>query len=369
MKLADGQARWYRLRRSGLVERYDTPERVASVLVGVQAQILPAAGLSLWNRAPGLTHARFDGLLHEERTLVKLWGQRGTLHLYPSAEWPLVYSARSEQLTWWERSLEARGGSVERHNALITAIEGMLRERGTMGRSDLRTADLEMEDWHFSSWGGIFADLVRRGYACHAPQAGGEGRFAHREHWLPGLPWDPPAPDEANAELTRRYLHAYGPATVHDFAYWRGVKVSAARRWLAALGDEVTAVEVEDQPMLALRDDLPALAEAPPEREAWPVRMLYRFDPLLLAHKDKGWLVEPHNYARVWRAAGHIEGNLLEHGRIVATWRYDRKPSGLTITLSPFVPLPAYLRAAVERIAPTIATFFGLPLVGLQIAD
>jgi len=69
--LTDTQIRWFRLRRSGLAEPFDSPESAASALVGIQAQILPAAGLALWNRTGGLTHDQFDSLLHQTRTLVK----------------------------------------------------------------------------------------------------------------------------------------------------------------------------------------------------------------------------------------------------------------------------------------------------------
>ena len=58
------QIRWFRLRRSGLIEPFATPEEAASHLVGVQAQIFPAAGLALWNRTRGLSHKRYEQLLN-----------------------------------------------------------------------------------------------------------------------------------------------------------------------------------------------------------------------------------------------------------------------------------------------------------------
>ena len=163
-------------------------------------------------------------------------------------------------------------------------------------------------------------------------------------------------------ELTRRYLRAYGPATVRDLMYWRGALVGNARRCIAEMGDEVVEVSVSGQPMLALRADLDALNEKPPARREWPVRMLYRFDPLLLGIKDRSWLMEPRYYKRVSRPAGHIEGTLLEHGRVVGTWRYDRADNGLAITVYPFAPLPRQVRKAVEENAVGVAQFFGLPL-------
>lgn len=366
MKLSETQISWFRLRRSGLVKPFASPDAAASALVGVQAQILPAAALAIWNRTRGLSYPKFDSLLYEKRSLVKLWGQRGTLHIYSRDEWPLICGALAGQRIWWERQGEQNSGSREAYTATVARVAELLRQRGTMGRSDLRASGLDLDDTDFSSWGGIFAALVQRGYACHAGQDGNEGQFAHREYWLPDLEWNPPAHDAANIELTRRYLHAYGPATRQDLQYWRGAKAADACRWLAALKNEIAEVSVGGKPMLALQSDLDALGEKPPARSEWPVRLLYRFDPLLLGLKDKAWIVDTPHYKRVFRIAGHIEGTLLERGRVAGTWRYDRKDSGLAMSLFSFSPLSARVRAAVEENAKRVAQFFELPLTDLR---
>jgi hypothetical protein len=366
-KLSDTQIRWFRLRRSGLVEPFATPEETASTLVGVQAQIMPAAGLAIWNRTSGITYQAFDRLLHQKRSLVKVWGQRGTLHVYASQEWPLVHSALQGQRMWWERLGEQTEASAAKYRATVKRVERLLRRRGVMGRSDLRNSGLQLDEALLNPWGGIFASLVYTGAACHVERQGGEGRIAHREVWLPDLDWNPPPADEANHEITRRYLRVYGPATVQDLIYWRGCKAGDARRWIAALGDEVVEVNVGERTLLALRTDLDSLHEKPPSRGAWPVQMLYRFDPLLLGIKDKTWIVDPQHHKSVFRAAGHIEGTLLEHGRVAGTWRYDRKDSGLAIRLFPFSPLPQHVRAAVDKNAAAVAQFFGLPLIDLHV--
>jgi len=372
MKPTETQTRWFRLRRSGLVEPFESPETAASVLAGVQAQILPAAGLSLWNRTAGLTNDAFEARLYRERSLVKLWGQRGTLHLYPSSEWPLIFGAMGSESTWREKRIVRQGGDVAAFRAAIARVADLLCRHGTLGRSDLRRAvDLNLDESLLSPWGGVFQELVHAGLACHAGRQGSEGRFAHREHWLPDLEWNPPPADEANTVLARSYLRAYGPAAVQDFHYWRGGRVAIARRAVAALGNEVAEVEVEvnGRPMLVLRGDLEELNETPPPPEVWPVRMLYRFDPLMLGIKDKKWLVDMQYYKQVWRTGGHIEGTVLAHGRIAGVWRYKRTGSDLRITVAPFVPLPAHVRTAVEEQAAGVARFFGLPLGDLTVNE
>lgn len=364
--LTPDQIRWQRFHRAGLAQPFAGAPQAASALVGVQAQILPAAGLALWNRTPELSHQRFDSLLFDERSLVKLWGQRNTLHLYASDDWPLLHAARSVNRTWWERQAARQGDDGEKslaeHRELVEKVAELLRSQESLGRRELRASGLPLTDELLSAWGGIFADLVRHGYACHSGQSEGEGRFVARERWLPDLLWEPPDPDEANVTVLRRYFAAYGPATPADFAYWRGVTNAQTKAWLQQLLPELMEVEVEGQTGYLPKEAIDDAMQPSPPADSWPVRMLYRFDPYLLAHRSKDWVVPPEHYKRVWRPAGHIEGVVLVRGQAAATWRYDRKGSGLIITVNAFKKLPQYGKKQVEKRAKQIAAFFHLPL-------
>ncbi|NJN18859.1 MAG: winged helix DNA-binding domain-containing protein [Oscillochloris sp.] len=367
--LPAAHARWYRLRRHGLQTPFADPLTAAGKLAGVQAQILPAAGIALWNRSPDFRAADLRRLLFKERRLVKLWGQRGTLHLYATDDWPLLHGAHADRPSYVERWVLAQGHDPAGYEQLIAQVAEALAARGSLGRSDLRAlraTGLALSDGDLSGWGGIFSVLVRRGLACHGPAADGEARIVDRRHWVPELDWNPPAAAIADLTLTRRYLHAYGPASIQDLAYWRGRTIAEARTWLAALADELVEVAIDGAPQYLLRSDYDDLACEPPPRDRWPVRLLGRFDSLLLGHKDKSWLIDPEHYARVWRPAGHIEATLLVHGRIAGTWRYDWRGANLLLTVRPFRRPPAYVQRAVGKIAPQLAAHFGTALADLQ---
>lgn len=351
------QVRRFRLIRSGLLQPFADPEMAAANLMGIQAQILPAAGVALWNRTRGLTHDRFEQLLYDERTLVKLWGQRGTLHLYPSSEWPLVCAMISGAKSWWGRTAE-KENRYDDYDRLVESIASELRRRETMGRSDLRIGDLGLTEEHLSPWGGVFADLVRRGYACHAGR-NSEGRFVARENWLPDLAWEPPDWDTANLTALRRYIYSYGPTTVEDFRYWRAALAEPARRWWQLLEHELAAVEVEGTTQYVFAQDIEALT-TPIDDSAWPLHMLYRFDPILLGHREKSWIVPTACYKQVWRPAGHIEGIVLVRGQAAATWRYERKGAAMVIVVNPFQKFNKPIRKQVEQMAMRIVQFFGL---------
>jgi hypothetical protein len=359
------QARWFRLQQHGLLTPFADAPAAAAAISGVQAQIVPAAGIALANRVAGFQAADLERLIFTERRLIKTWGQRGTLHLYASAEWPLFYAAQADVRTYWERVAHQRGDDLTAHEQLVAQIAALLHANESLGRSDLRASGLPLTDKHLSGWGGIFAVLVRRGLACHAAPRNGEARLAHRERWLPDLEWNPPASDAANVELARRYLAAYGPATLTDLAYWRGRTQAEVKRWVAALGPAVTEVLVDGVPMLALVDHLDALARPAPAADGWPVLLLGRFEPILLGHRNKADLIDAAYYDRVWRPAGHIEATLLVRGRIAGAWRYDWRGNGIVITVSPFRAPAQCVRRAVERRAAAVAAHFGAPLADL----
>ncbi len=365
LTITAAQARWFRLRQHGLVTPFADALTATAAIGGVQAQIMPAAGLALANRVVGLRAADLERLIFTERQLIKTWGQRGTLHLYTSIDWPLIYAAQSDLRTYWERVATKRGDDLTEYNQLVAQLAELLRANEALGRSDLRASGLPLTEDHLSGWGGIFAVLVRRGLACHAAPRNGEARMAHRERWLPDLAWNPPDAELANQELARRYLAAYGPATLQDLAYWRGRSQAEARRWVAALGAAVTDVRVDDVPMLTLAAHTEALAHPAPTADGWPVLLLGRFEPLLLGQRNKADLIDAAHYKQIWRPAGHIEATLLVRGRIAGSWRYDWRGSGIVITVNPFRPLTKTVRRAVERRAAAVAAHFGVPLAEL----
>ncbi len=71
------------------------PAGVAGVLCGAHAQVLSAAELSIGRRIAGATRADVQRALWQDRTLVKTFGPRGTVHLLPAADLPMWTGALS----------------------------------------------------------------------------------------------------------------------------------------------------------------------------------------------------------------------------------------------------------------------------------
>lgn len=358
LKLTLPQVRQWRMSRSGLGQPFATVEDCARALGGIQAQILSASALALANRVTGLTGERFSQLYLQERRLIKIWSHRSTLHLIPAADWPDVVALRSLMNSWWQRKAEEHFAlNPAAYEALVAKIEKLAHQNHLINRADLRQLGVPEG---FLSWGGIFIDMAYRGWLCNVGFKEGSGQFAHRSHWLPDLVWHEPEPLSVAHKLSRQFLHTYGPATASDLAYWLGTSVGMAQQWLTELEPELQLVTWPGGQGWLLQTDVPAvlgLGDWPPD----PWVLLYRFDPVLLAHRDKTWIVPQEHYKKVWRPGGHIEGVILKAGETLGTWRYRKQTRALQVIIVPFGNLSTVDRRNIDRKAQAVAEFWGLP--------
>src|SRR5205814_7213812 len=103
-------------------------------------------------------------------------------------------------------------------------------------------------------WGGLMGMsprwlfvLAAEGRIVRAKPLGtwvsGQYRWATTEHWL-GAPLEPIEHEAACAELLRRYLRAFGPATTADVRWWTGWTARLATATLQAVG--AIAAPLED---------------------------------------------------------------------------------------------------------------------------
>ena len=144
-----------------------------------------------------------------------------------------------------------------------------------------------------------------------------------------------PAPEDALAEVTRRYLSAYGPATAAEYSRWWGPRRPAqAARQFRALGDEAVEVDVEGERHWALAEQVAGIASTT-AKEA--VRLLPAFDPYVIGSaRDVPAILAPEHKARVHRPQGWISPVLLVDGRIEGVWSYERGGGRLNVRLEPF---------------------------------
>ena len=343
-----------RLERHALARRAPAGAlvEVAGRMCGLHAQVLSAADLQLWARVERHARGDLERALWEERSLVKTWLMRGTLHLVPARDLPVYVGALHNRGEWGNAWLRAFGATAVQMERLIDAIAGAL-DGACLTRDELIAAVTPRVGKAFaaqmrSGWGTFLKPAARRGLLCFGPSRGQNVTFVRADQWL-GLRFEL-GREEAREELLRRFLSAFAPASRVDFQRWLGSSRMPSQAW-DALADEL--VEVEPK-RFALAVD----ASAPAARPAG-VRLLPAFDPYVL-HPQSDRPVPPEFMPRVSRTAGWISATIIERGRVVGTWSHVVKSRRLELGVEPFAPLSSTTSAAVAREARSLARYLGV---------
>jgi uncharacterized protein YcaQ len=356
----------FRLGRQHLATRAPRADalRVVSDIAGVHAQVFSSAELTLWARVEGLQPGWVADALWEERSLVKTWAMRGTLHLLRSDELARYVGALSRlrprhHVPAW---LRAHGLTRTQAAAMLAAVPDVL-DGIALTREALAAAVAERvgDEALVEKLGGGFGDLLKpaafTGDLCFAPSDGRLVRFTRPASWLAGFA--PSGPDEeASATVLRTYLRAYGPASREQFQRWFGMTSPAeAGRWIAALGDAVCEVDVEGVRGWMLAADVDAAVAAEP---SGVVRLLPGFDHYVVgAPRDAEAVLPAEHRARVYRPQGWLSPVLLVDGRMAGVWSHDVRADRVAITVEPFAPVGSEVRAGAEAEAERLAAFLG----------
>lgn len=326
------QALAFRLDRQHLSRPADHALTAVRSLIGAQAQVHSAALLQLRARAEaGADAASIDRALYTDRSMVKLWGHRGTLHLMAADDLPMLLGARRQRVDAYHAWYNNEGLDAGQIDTLVQAVITALQD-GPHSRMDLsRRLVPHLGEWARPmlehSWGGIIKLACALGHVCHGPagrEEGAESRealFVALTRWL-GRDVPPDGEPAAMAALLRRYLSVFGPATKADFRKFVGGYAEPIHAAFADLAPELAVVDLDGKPAFILATDLQALQAAEPA--AGQISVLGLFDPYLLAHNDtRQYLDDPFRPA-VYRTAGWISPVILRQGRVIATWTHKR---------------------------------------------
>jgi uncharacterized protein YukE len=318
------------------------PAEVVGAICGAHAQVLSAAELSIALRIAGVTRAEVRHALWTERSLVKTFGPRGTVHLLPTWDLPMWTGALSAipasrsafpedvRLTPEQTDVVVEAIAVALEDAELTVDE--LTE-AVVDRAGAWAGDLVMPAFQgmWPRWRQAMATAARRGVLCFGPNRGRNVTYTNPHRWLPGF--RPADGQAALAAVVRRYLHAYGPATPQQFAQWLG----APRRWAAelfgSLSGELQQVEVNGATAW-----LPAGDTTPRSAAPQGVRLLPYFDAYAVGCQPRELLFPGRAAERALTPSGQA-GNypvLLVDGTVAGVWHQRRSGRRLQVTVEPF---------------------------------
>ncbi|OBF50220.1 hypothetical protein A5787_08565 [Mycobacterium sp. 852002-50816_SCH5313054-b] len=331
-----------RLARRHFLSPGDPPPltRVIAGLVGLHATDPATPYLSLWARSPGFLTDDLELQLYGQRAAVRQLAMRRTLWLVSSDDLPMIQSASSARVAENERrrlaaDVRKAGVAADGERWLDRACSAVLRhlsQSGPASSTELRAALPELVGSYDPApgkrWGGqvplaprVLTVLSARGEIVRGPNDGAwttsRPRWARTGDWL-GAPVQAPPLHAAQADLTRRWLAAFGPATVADIKWWLGTTLTAARKALSDIG----AVEVDLQGGAggtgwALPDDLDPEPEVPP----W-CALLPGLDATTMGWLHREWYLGDHRDL-VFDRNGNAGPTAWWNGRVVGGWYQD----------------------------------------------
>ncbi|WP_405588312.1 winged helix DNA-binding domain-containing protein [Streptomyces sp. NBC_01092] len=309
---------------------------VVGAMLGAHAQVLSAAEVSVGVRAAGVTRAEVRASLWEDRSLVKTFGPRGTVHLLPTAELPLWCGALTAIPTGHNAFAPDVRVTPEQAEQIVAAIGDALdgvcltvEELGeeVVARTGPWAGDLVMPAFQdlWPRWRQVMHRAGQSGALCFGPNRGRKVTYTRP-------PSATPIPGAtALRELVRRYLHAYGPATPQHFAKW----LAAPAGWAVSLFTELAgAGEIEEVAFEEAAGWVVAGDTGFPDGRVRGVRLLPYFDAYAIAAQPRESLFPGEAYRRA--LAGGQAGNfpvVLVDGRVAGVWHQRRQGRRTTVTV------------------------------------
>ncbi|MFC3895705.1 winged helix DNA-binding domain-containing protein [Lentzea rhizosphaerae] len=275
-------------------------------IVAIQAQEPASPYIALWNRIEGFDPADLDEAF-TSGVVRKASLMRLTLHAVTAADREVFHHAmlpalRASRL--YDKRFKGMDITVEQADALL---EHLLE----FARTPRQKAEVEeLLHSHVGDVGqpGVWWALRTYAGLVHAP-TGGPWSFGLRPAYQ-SVTTEPREQLECLAELLRRYLTGFGPATVLDMNQFCMLPRGAIREALE-LVDVVKDGDHHDVPNRTIPDeDTPA-----------PPRLMAMWDSTLLAYADRSRII-PEQYRKVViRNNGDTLPTLLVDGHVAGVWR------------------------------------------------
>jgi hypothetical protein len=292
---------------------------------GLQTQVSRSGYIGFWSRQAGLTrHAYTQALL--DRRLIQATMMRVTIHTVSAADyWPMTVAVRRARQRWF-----LRGSGSSRRVRHLHRAAAAIREELAAGPLPLRELRAKLAARGFDaspqSGFGLWVDLVR------VPPPGTWDRpradlYGLAEEWLP-RPAEVRDMAEGTAQewLLKRYLAAFGPASLADASNWTGIAVSELR----PIAGRIELRTFRDEAGRALLD-LPGLPLPDAETPA-PARFLASFDPNLLVQARRTQILPEEYRPHIFNVRTPQSWNtFLLDGQVAGTWSH----AGGRVTLDP----------------------------------
>jgi hypothetical protein len=337
-----------------------SPAALVRHLVGIQAQERMAAELGIRARSPRATLADVDRARLEERSIVRAWAMRGTIHFVHAEDlgWLVPLATESSRPRSYRRLAE-EGVPARTVERALGLVRDMLASEGPLTRAEIgerlrrRRVPTDGQALHHLTW-----LTAADGTVCFGPTRSGRLTFVLVRDWMGKT--EAMDRDRALAELAVRYLAAHGPSLREDLAYWSGLRGPDVRRAWGLVADRLVEVVTGGVVRWRLKGLRTRTGPA-------PVRLLPMFDEYLLGWRSRDLVVADRHRQKVIPGGGMIHQSVVANGTIRGTWSAAVHDETLVVTVPLFGRSDASLRGALLDEAEDVRRFRGLRAAELEL--
>ncbi len=329
-----------------------SPEDVVSWLGGVQAQEFGPARWALGLRLGTGSLDADVGAAFDEGRILRTHVLRPTWHFVVPEDirWLLALTAARIRgsMASYDRQL---GIDVAVRQQAHRVFERALRRQPNLTRAELSSA---LEARGIVATGSRLAHLLLHAgldaVVCSGPRRGKHFTYALLDQRVTSTP--ALSRDDAFERIVVRFFRSHGPATLRDFTWWCGLRMTDARRVLEAL--RASSCEADGLRYWWLDSE----EAAPSARDEPLAHLLPVYDEYTVAYRDRA--VVPHGLAAA--SAGTERSIVFHHaflvdGQIAGTWRPVARREGLAIEVHPRRRLRRVDRAALDEAAASVGRF------------
>jgi hypothetical protein len=333
-------------------ERLDPVEAIER-LVALQAQEPASPYVALATRLDGFRAEQLDEAFTSRR-VVKATLLRVTLHAVSARDyrrfWPAVRPALK---AWRDQGLRSLRIEVAvdqlGRKALAYATEARTNQElaAHLGPMDGQVGPAGQTD----AWWAVRPYLPMIMTPSDVPWSfGRRPAYVAAETWL----GEPLVDEESGLDhLVRRYLAAFGPATVGDIATFTKIARSRLKSALERLRPGLRTFRDERRRLL---HDVPD-APLPPADTPPPPRLLAMWDSVLIAYEDRSRVIPDEIRSRVIMKNGDFLPSVLVDGHVAGLWRSEVVDGRTRIHVEPFDTIPRSVEKEVDREAEQMAAF------------
>ena len=308
-------------------QQFEKPEDVVRWLGAVQAQDYAAAKWAVGLRLRNITddaieQAVADGAILRTHVMRTTWQfvSPDDIRWFLALFAPRIHAAYA----FAYRRLELDDTIFLRCNdALIQALRGGKQLTRSEIMTVLQHAGIGTNDGQ--RYGTIIIHAELDGIICSGAKRGKQLTYALLDERVP--PARALDRDEALAEFARRYFTSHGPATLHDFVWWSGLKVADARAALAMVSSQLTHEVIDGQTYWFAETSLPAKDSSP------TVHLLPNFDEYIVGYTDRRAIWNPSHTPKLDARGNFLFNHTIAiDGQVVGTWKRTIKKDAVILT-------------------------------------